>query len=85
MFLTKLGNEHTCESGIYTYQNAKLIQLKCNIEYYPDLNPEQQLLNAGRIIYSLVIFHYHGIIFAQQIDEIPKAYTWKQLCHLKED
>ena len=36
MFLIKLGNEHTCESVIYTYQNTKLIQQKCNIEYYPD-------------------------------------------------
>ena len=24
MFLTKLGNEHICESAIYTYQNTKL-------------------------------------------------------------
>ena len=34
MFLTKLGNEHTCESAIYTHQNTKLIQQKCDIEYY---------------------------------------------------
>ena len=34
MFLTKLGNEHTCESAIYTHQNTELIQLKCEIEYY---------------------------------------------------
>ena len=33
MFLTKLGNEHTCESAVYTYQNSKLIQKKCEIEY----------------------------------------------------
>ena len=26
MFLAKLGNEHTCESAIYTHQNSKLIQ-----------------------------------------------------------
>ena len=43
MFLTKTGNEYTCESAIYTYQNSKLIQQKCNTEYYPDLNPEPQV------------------------------------------
>ena len=42
MFLTKTGNEYTCESAIYTYENSKIIQQKCNIEYYPDLNPEPQ-------------------------------------------
>ena len=33
MFLTKLGNEYTYESAIYTDQNTKLIQQKCEIEY----------------------------------------------------
>ena len=37
MFLIKTGNEYTCESAIYTYQNSKLIQQKCDIEYYPEL------------------------------------------------
>ena len=50
MFLTKTGNEHTCESAIYTYQNSKLIQQKCNSKYYPDLDSEPQLLNAGRYL-----------------------------------
>ena len=31
MFLEKQGNEHTCESAIYTNQNEKLIQEKCTI------------------------------------------------------
>ena len=31
MFLAKLGNEHTCESAIYTHQNSKLILQKCDI------------------------------------------------------
>ena len=35
MVLEKQGNEHTCESAIYTNQNEKLIQQKCTIEYYP--------------------------------------------------
>ena len=46
MFLIKTGNEYTCESAIYTYQNSKLIQQKCNIEYYPDLNPKPQVLKC---------------------------------------
>ena len=50
MFLTKLGNEHTCESAIYTHQNTKLIQQKCNQEYYPNLNPEPELLNTGNYL-----------------------------------
>ena len=52
MFLAKLGNEHTCESAIYTHQNSKLIQQKCEIEYYPDLNPEPELLNAEKLFSS---------------------------------
>ena len=50
MFLTKLGNEHTCESAIYTYQDTKLIQQKCSIEYHPNLNPEPELFNAGNYL-----------------------------------
>ena len=71
MFFTKLGNEHTCESAIYTYQNTKLIQQKCNIEYYPDLDPEPQLLNAGRYL-LLGNFPLPWNYFCSTIDEIPK-------------
>ena len=71
MFLTKLGNEHTCESAIYTYQNKKQIKQKCNIEYYPDLDPEPQILNAGN--YSLLgNFPLPWNYFCSKIDEIPK-------------
>ena len=71
MFLIKNGNEYTCASAIYTYQNSKPIQQKCNIEYYPDLNPEPQVLNAGKYL-------LHGNFplpwnyFCSKIDEIPK-------------
>ena len=64
MFLIKTGNEYTCESAIYTYQNSKLIQQKCDIEYYPELNPEPLVLNLVSIYY-LEIFLYHGT-FAQR-------------------
>ena len=47
MFLAKQGNEHTCESAIYTNQNEKLIQQKCTIEYYPNLDPDPEILDAG--------------------------------------
>ena len=36
MFLTKLGNEHTCESAIYTHQNTKLILIGT---VYPNYGP----------------------------------------------
>ena len=71
MFLTKLGNEYTCESVIYTYQNTKLIQQKCNIEYYPDLDPQAQLLNAGNYL-PLGNFPLPWNYFCSKIDEIPK-------------
>ena len=71
MFLTKLGSEHTCESAIYTYQNAKLIQQKCNIEYYPNLDPEPELLNAGNYL-LLGNFPLPWNYFCSKIDEIPK-------------
>ena len=50
MFLEKQGNEHTCESAIYTNQNEKLIQQKCTIEYYPKLDPDADILDAGNYI-----------------------------------
>ena len=71
MFLTKTGNEYTCESAIYTYQNSKLIQQKFNIEYYPDLNPEPQVLNAGKYL-LLGNFPLPWNYFCSKIDEIPK-------------
>ena len=71
MFLTKLGNEHTCESAIYTHQNSKLIQQKCEIEYYPDLNPEPEILNAGNYL-VLGNFPLPWNYYCPETDEIPK-------------
>ena len=71
MFLAKLGNEHTCESAIYTHQNSKLIQQKCTIEYYPDLNPEPELLNAGNYL-VLGNFPLPWNYYCAATDEIPK-------------
>ena len=71
MFLTKLGNEHTCESAIYTHQNSKWIQQKCETEYYPNLNPESELLNAGNYLVLgnfPLPWNYH----CSKTDEIPK-------------
>ena len=75
MFLAKLGNEHTCESAIYTHQNSKLIQQKCDIEYYPDLNPEPGLLNGGNYL-VLGNFPLPWNYFCTATDEIPKTYSW---------
>ena len=71
MFLIKTGNEYTCESAIYTYQNPKLIQQKCDIEYYPELNPEPKVLNAGKYL-LLGNFPLPCNYFCSKIDEIPK-------------
>ena len=71
MFLAKVGNEHTCESAIYTHQNSKMIQQKCDIEYYPDLNPEPELLNAGNYL-VLGNFPLPWNYFCAATDEIPK-------------
>ena len=71
MFLAMTGKEYTCEIAIYTYQNSKLIQQKCNIEYYPDLNPEPQMLNAGKYL-LLGNFPLPWNYFCLTIDEIPK-------------
>ena len=71
MFLVKLGNEHTCESAIYTHQNSKLIQWKCDIEYYPDLNPEPESLNAGNyLVFGNFPLPWNYYCAAK--DEIPK-------------
>ena len=45
MFLEKQGNEHPCESAIYTNQNEKLIQQKSTIEHYPKLDPDADILD----------------------------------------
>ena len=48
MFLAKLGNEHTCESAIYTHQNSKMTStnnvISCVRTLGPDLNPEPELI-----------------------------------------
>ena len=71
MYLTKLCNEHTCERAIYTYQNTKLIQPKCTIVYYPHLDPEHELLNAGNYL-VFGNFPLPWNYFCSQTDEIPK-------------
>ena len=71
MFLIKTGNEYTCKSVIYTYQNSKLIQQKCDIEYHPELNPEPKVLNAGKYL-LLGNFPLPLNYFCLKIDEIPK-------------
>ena len=70
MFLEKQGNEHTCESAIYTNQNEKLIQQKCTIEYYSKLDPDLDILDAGNYI-LLGDFSLPWTYFCEQKDEIP--------------
>ena len=47
LILTKQKDEHTCESAIYHYEHLSEIKRKCTFEYYPYLEPEPELLDAG--------------------------------------
>ena len=49
-FLMKHTSEHTRETAIYHEQNPDIIKDKCNIQYYPELNPIPQILDAGKHI-----------------------------------
>ena len=49
-FLMKHTSEHTCETAIYHEQSPDLIKDKCNIQYYPELDPTPQILDAGKHI-----------------------------------
>ena len=49
-FLMKHTSEHTCETAIYHEQSPDLIKNKCNIQYYPELDPTPQILDAGKHI-----------------------------------
>ena len=49
-FLMKHTSEHTCETAIYHEQSPDIIKDKCNIQYYPELNPTPQILDAGKHI-----------------------------------
>ena len=42
--------EHTCETAIYHEQSPDLIKDKCSIQYYPELDPKPQILDAGKHI-----------------------------------
>ena len=47
-YLMKHTSEHTCKTAIYHEQSSDLIKDKCNIQYYPELNPTPQILDAGK-------------------------------------
>ena len=49
-FLMKHTSEHTCETAIYHEQSPDLIKDKCNIQYYSELDPTPQILDAGKHI-----------------------------------
>ena len=46
----KHTSEHTCESAIYHNESPDLIKDKCDIQYYPSLNPEPAILDAGNYL-----------------------------------
>ena len=72
MFLTRLGNEHTCESAINTHKNTKVIQQKCTLEYYPHLDQEPELLNAGNYL-VLGYFSLPWNYFCSKTNEIQNT------------
>ena len=49
-FLMKHTSENTWKTAIYHEQNPDIIKDKCNIQYYPELNPTPQILDAGKHI-----------------------------------
>ena len=49
-FLMKHTSEHTCETAIYHEHSPDLIREKCNIQYYSELDPTPQILDAGKHI-----------------------------------
>ena len=49
-FLMKHTSEHTCETAICHEQSPDLIKDKCNIQYYPELDPTPKILDAGKHI-----------------------------------
>ena len=46
----KHTSEHLCETAIYNEQSPDLIKDKYSMQYYPDLNPTPQILDAGKHI-----------------------------------
>ena len=60
-----------------------MIQQTCDIEYFPDLNPEPELLNAGNYL-VLGNFPLPWNYFCAARDEIPKPIHGSPYVILKE-
>ena len=69
-FLMKHTSEHTCETAIYHEQSPDIIKDKCNIQYYPELNPTLQILDAGKHI-LLGNIPEHWSVVCSKNDPIP--------------
>ena len=48
LYLVKHNSEHTCESAIYHHKGPEIIRDKCDIQYFPNLNPEPTILDVGK-------------------------------------
>ena len=78
-FLTKYRGKHTCESAIYHYEHPKEIRKQCTFEYYPHLEPEPELLDAGNY-FLLVHLPTPWSVDCKNTDQLPgplegSAYT----------
>ena len=69
-FLMKYTSEHTCETAIYHEQSPGLIKDKYNTQYFPELNPTPQILDAGKHILLGNILEPWSVVCSKN-DPIP--------------
>ena len=72
-FLMKHTSEHTCETAICHEQSPDLIKDKCNIQYYPELDPTPQILDAGKHILLGNIPELWSVVCSKN-DPIPNPF-----------
>ena len=68
--LVKHISEHTCESAIYWYEPVEVVKKKCKIQYYPHLEPQPAILDAGRYM-LLAGLPDQWTSFCSHQDQIP--------------
>ena len=70
MFLLRHHSEHTCESAIYHREKAEVVREKCNIQYFPKLEPQPDILEAGDHM-LLANLPRPWLVRCSQNDQIP--------------
>ena len=72
LFLIKHHTEHTCESAIYHKQSEEMIKEKCDIRYYPYLDPQPAILDDGNHL-LLGNLPRPWTILCEHDDQIPNS------------